>query len=688
MSIISNSRQPKIDDGAARQALKETARTLSRSRSVWHFMAWSFVVAETAGREAQAVKHGDFARAGDIDLSKIAITDVTTMSAGQLADNVYLADLDQGPFSETAVVHAGKNGDAHFDAVLASGAGVPALEVSNILAATDTLQRAGAVFETASHAVSSSFVSYSYYTNLNWMPGGNHWGGGPGPVMIHEPPPAGHLGGPGSGQPIPGLPGTGVPAAYDGPPILYASGISPFSDKIGLGVKADAISGAAPAVSQGPVTAAMQFTSNAFAPAGAWGGLGSNDQPNGLHAGDRADVHYLIQANGYGSLGSSQLQLTNTATDSATSLQQASPEAKSASNSAVLIDDGGEHPLFIKGSYYEYNTIIQINITANDDAVSVTRTGFGTGGTSHGPLLINTGDNQQHNAAVITDTPHPDQAVQQASDPAQVTSPGDPASQTSPATTSPAQVNSVIDDGPHTVVMGPISQHYAVVQISQVLNADTLSFNFDDVIRGNATDLSVAKFADVNAGGDVQTNSSLISFSNPISQAGYTAHDFIKAHSGSHVEVINGDYYKINTIFQLNLALDSNSISKTVGDNLSAAGISNGGFEGGVLASGGNIELNTASIIKNNFQDMYVGGKYTQYNLVLQINAMADSSQVTQTSAVTHDGPQPTDAFALGTDHGHSGHNNGSDGGVSSSSLPNPLDELALRGGQTIDHSI
>ena len=75
--------------------------------------------------------------------------------------------------------------------------------------------------------------------------------------------------------------------------------------------------------------------------------------------------------------------------------------------------------------------------------------------------------------------------------------------------------------------------------------------------------------------------------------------------------MINGDYYEFNTIFQINVISDNNTIHQTYGNGNSGYG---GGH--GVIASGGNIQLNTAGIMKNDHaDDLYVGGVYSQYNL-------------------------------------------------------------------------
>ena len=125
MSTISSPGSHKADEGLARQVLKQSARSLSRSRSVWHFMAWSYVMAETAERDASSYKHGIKGSSGDVDLSKSLLSDAAVLTAADLDDNVYIANLDQGAFAGGSDGGpAGRSGNAHGEFTIAAGAGI------------------------------------------------------------------------------------------------------------------------------------------------------------------------------------------------------------------------------------------------------------------------------------------------------------------------------------------------------------------------------------------------------------------------------------------------------------------------------------------------------------------------------------------------------------------------------------
>ena len=165
-----------------------------------------------------------------------------------------------------------------------------------------------------------------------------------------------------------------------------------------------------------------------------------------------------------------------------------------------------------------------------------------------------------------------------------------------------------------------------------------------------------------------------------------SAQQFLQDHHGAPVTTVNGNYYQINTVFQLNIITDHTSTSQTT----------SGGTGGADVTSGGSLAFNTASIsIDNLHNDLFVNGQYSQYNLVLQVNALQSTGSIsellhapTSTSVLGSD-PLGQASAALAATHDISPVH-GTPGSVAAPlvSLPNPLDELALRGGATIDHLI
>src|SRR5690606_22971237 len=131
-------------------------------------------------------------------------------------------------------------------------------------------------------------------------------------------------------------------------------------------------------------------------------------------------------------------------------------------------------------------------------------------------------------------------------------------------------------------------------------------------------------------GGSKQSNTSLVA-TRPgeldpyVSVQSYVAQ--LKAlEPKTKVEIVDGDYYEFNTIFQINFVDDGDRVERTDGGGRQE------GPGAGVLATGGNIQFNAASIVKDDASDyLYVGGRYTQYNLVMQVNALDNSSEIKQT---------------------------------------------------------
>jgi hypothetical protein len=99
------------------------------------------------------------------------------------------------------------------------------------------------------------------------------------------------------------------------------------------------------------------------------------------------------------------------------------------------------------------------------------------------------------------------------------------------------------------------------------------------------------------------------------------------------------------------------------------------------VATGGNLQYNAATIAKNDAQDdLFVGGIYSQYNLILQVSVMETSNSISQISSILNqiynDLSDIQNAYKGIVSNG----GDGADGGSSSMTLPSSLEELSVRG--------
>ena len=390
----------------------------------------------------------------------------------------------------------------------------------------------------------------------------------------------------------------------------------------------------------------------------------------------------MMQASGYTEKTQSHMQAASNV-DNGALVQWGDASTKSLANAAALVDgQDWTGTLWVKGNYYEFNTIVQVNVIWNNDTVTLEHTGFDHGSTGaaaasqSGPSVINTGDNQQLNYAQILDYAN--------SHDAPTDTLGAQRLQTALNLAGPAlpEVAPAEDINSHQLVVGGKNDYYGVIQTNSIVEVDKLDFSMLDKIIGDNTNANFGGFGNLHPGGHVQNNDSYISTLTHTAASLDSADNFYRSHAKSTISVVNGDYYEFNTIFQINVISDNNTIHQTYGNGSGSYG---GGS--GVIASGGNIQLNTAGILKNDHaDDLYVGGVYSQYNLVLQVSALQNNTTVSQISSVTHDGLGDLGHIGSIYDGTSSIGGNGANGGTTIT-VPSALEELNLRG-MTIDHSL
>lgn len=657
---------------------------LTRRRNSWHFLAWAFLTVDALSHGANA--YARFARSGSDD------DDDGQGLHHLLADG---ASGDDGEFLELLP------DSLTFD----DGSGIGASSLGGTPPPFNFGNYLGHRIDAGGAGSGRLGTSDGVFVGVN--------GGGRGGLGA---------GGPGTGIGN-GGDGDGTPADnFFTPTIDFFDGFNPFAEALGFG-EFKSIADLLPDGSKGIVAAGFQFSDNPLAPILMWQSIGGFSTDARFHRADQFSAEYTVQANGFNDKTFNHMQDATNVNDGLL-VQYGDELTKSLGNSAHLVDgQDWAGALIVRGNYFEFNTIVQINIIWNNDEVLLERTGDNG---EPAPLVVNTGDNGQYNYAQIIEYANTGEVSDQNVAVTELTydAPADEMAQSATESTtstaaaptasgdalapppvadaltpeeSAALFEASVSDAPaatHShaapppppvdgqIFAGGFDKFHGVVQRTAIVEEDRLEFIIEDEITGNNTTVDVPSFANLNPGGHTQGNKSLIATGSDYNNGlGVTEADYVgyyKDYKKSEVQVIAGDYYEFNTIFQINLIKDNNKITKTLGNG------PNYGWGGqtDVIASGGNIQLNTAKLEKNDTHDyLYVGGKYSQYNLVLQVSTLENSSWIKQISKVRYNGRPGIS----GDDN--SGHGNGDDGDNQSFSLPSALDELTIRG-QTVDASL
>ena len=549
-----------------------------RNRSLWQFMAWSFIVAETAA--ASAWMAGLFRRGGDDDASAADAAHQNGAGAG----------------TDFAQADATANGEDEADA-------------------------AAAVNQAASTNVDTGPMQIDFLAG----PGAKHVGSGTSFVHARLEPVGGGLLEAvkmQDGIEMPGIPILPNPLLlpFDQTTIDYFNGLKAFTEGLGFADDPFGLAQAAPGTSVGAVGVALEFTQNAFTPIGFWQSVNHFDPHVQPLMRDSVGVDWLVQLNGMknGQVFEADQVMGFEQADHAIARNY---EGNAFGNNASVVDgQDWSGTLWVKGNYYEFNTIVQVNILWDND--KITFADFQSAGATPGDLAIRSGDNQQLNTANI--------GVSSAD-----------------AVADSASAHAGDSTAAHQLIMGGRTEASAAYQFNSIVDMDEINFNVDQLLGDT---LGSIDFASVYAAGHIQGNYSTIISDNDNYVAQLTPAGLLLKSKG-HLQQVNGDYYEFNTLVQLNVISDADEIAETRSDT-------DGGQRGGVIASGGTMQFNNASIAKNDhYDDLYVGGRYSQYNLVLQINAMQDDDRITENRGAPGSGdPHATDTgtdggFGTGGDH-------------------------------------
>ena len=642
---------PRLVAAAQIKKLDEADKKPRRGRDVSEFLAWSFLLSH------EFIKDGHFVGTAHAahDEAEAAKTAPVETAAHQPDAPATADDVESQPSDGGNTAANAAPGNQTTPAVEAIAVEKEAVAQP----APDATVHAAVGSGTSFHGQMSAF---GLHMDGAWLGGGGSYGPfapGPTPDFTF---------GPGTG------PDTApVYPVYELITLPTYSGLDPFVEKFGLGGESTALAEEGMSAAKGTVAAALSFSQTPMTVLGFYVGTDLLDPHSAPTTADGISIQYAVQATGSTAEGTGSVNDIHGFSQVLAEALNVSEGSKIQSNNLQVTDGQDWNGLLVvKGNYYEFNTIIQINLAWDRDTVMVERDGTGApavpSATSNAPplpdataqsttpalldgavdeahplSLIETGGNTQTNQAKILDAGlfTDDIDVSHVLGP----EPAEPASH-------------------HQLIMGGTSQIYTVIQLNSLVGLDKIAYDVQGILSSIGASADTGMFAQIMAGGDRQSNDSLISVSKSLPTISEDA--FFRLHASDHKTVIAGNYYEFNTIVQINYVNDNSSTLMKGG---AQAGAGNG-----VFASGGSIQFNTASIIKNDHaDDLFVAGRYTQYNMVLQLNALNNSDDITQ--SIRH--PQ-ADNPLFQIDHagsdGFSGHS-GTENWTSSA-----LDDASMRG--------
>ena len=642
---------PRLVAAAQIKKLDEADKKPRRRRDVSEFLAWSFLLSH------EFIKDGHFIGTAhaDHDEAESAKTASVETAAHQSDAPAPADDVESQPNEGGNTAANAAPGNQTTPAVEAIAVEKEAVAQP----APDATVHAAVGSGTSFHGQMSAF---GLHMDGAWLGGGGSYGPfAPG----HTPD---FTFGPGTGPDT-----TPVYPVYELITLPTYSGLDPFVEKFGLGGDSTALAEEGMSAAKGTVAAALSFSQTPMTVLGFYVGTDLLDPHSAPTTADGISIQYAVQATGSTAEGTGSVNDIHGFSQVLAEALNVSEGSKIQSNNLQVTDGQDWNGLLVvKGNYYEFNTIIQINLAWDRDTVMVERDGTGAPAVpsatsnaaplpdataqsttpalldgavdeAHPLSLIETGGNTQTNQAKILDAGlfTDDIDVSHVIGP----EPAEPASH-------------------HQLIMGGTSQIYTVIQLNSLVGLDKIAYDVQGILSSIGASADTGMFAQIMAGGDRQSNDSLISVSKSLPTISEDA--FFRLHASDHKTVIAGNYYEFNTIVQINYVNDNSSTLMKGG---AQAGAGNG-----VFASGGSIQFNTASIIKNDHaDDLFVAGRYTQYNMVLQLNALNNSDDITQ--SIRH--PQ-ADNPLFQIDHagpdGFSGHS-GTENWTSSA-----LDDASMRG--------
>ncbi|MBL8881674.1 MAG: hypothetical protein JNL45_01325 [Hyphomicrobium sp.] len=650
---------PRLVAAAQIKKLDDADKKPRRKRDVSEFLAWSFLLSHEFAKEGHFVGTAHAAD-DEADTAKTAPTETAAHQpdAPAPSDDVESQPSDGGKTANAAPAHEGAPQNVEAAAV-EKEAVAPA--------AADAAIHAAVGSGTSFHGEMSAFG----HMDGAWLGGGGTYGPfAPAPDLTFDPGP-----GPNTAPVYP---------VYELITLPTYSGLDPFVEKFGLGGDSTALAEEGMSAAKGTVAAALSFSQTPMTVLGFYVGTDLLDPHSAPTTADGISTQYAVQATGSTAEGAGSVNDVHGFADVLAEALNVSEGSKIQSNNLQVTDGQDWNGLLVvKGNYYEFNTIIQINLAWDRDTVMVERDGTAA------PAVPSAASNAAPSpeATTVSTTPSPEDTAASAT-PTSYAAATDEAhpltlietggnTQTNQAKivdaglfTDDIDVSHVIGPEPeepsshHQLIMGGTSQIYTVIQLNSLVGLDKIAYDVQGVLSSIGASADTGMFAQIMAGGDRQSNDSLISVSK--SRPAISEDAFFRLHASDHKTVIAGNYYEFNTIVQINYVND-NSASFMKGTAQTGTG-------SGVFASGGSIQFNSASIIKNDHaDDFFVAGRYTQYNMVLQLNALNNSDDITQ--SIRH--PQ-ADNPLFQIDHagpdGFSGHS-GTENWTSSA-----FDDASLRG--------
>lgn len=648
---------PRLVAAAQIKKLDDEDKKPRRKRDVSEFLAWSFLLSHEFAKEGHFVGTAHAAH-DEADVAKTAPTEsaANQPDAPAPSDEFESQPSEGGKIASPASAHEGAPSNVEAAAVEKEAVAPPA---------ADATAHAPVGSGTGFHGEMSAF---GLHMDGAWLGGGGTYGPfAPAPDFTSGP-------GPNTAPVYP---------VYELITLPTYSGLDPFVEKFGLGGESTALAEEGMSAAKGTVAAALSFSQTPMTVLGFYVGTDLLDPHSAPTTADGISIQYAVQATGSTAEGAGSVNDVHGFADVLAEALNVSEGSKIQYNN-LQVTDGQDWTglLVVKGNYYEFNTIIQINLAWDRDTVMVERDG--TAAPAMPPAASNAAPSPEApvsatpspETTAISTTPTPDAAAAGEAHPLTLIETGGN-TQANQAKivdaglfTDDIDVSHVIGPEPaepsshHQLIMGGTSQIYTVVQLNSLVGLDKIAYDVQGVLSSIGASADTGMFAQIMAGGDRQSNDSLISVSKSlptISEDG-----FFRMHASDHKTVIAGNYYEFNTIVQINYVNDNSATFMKGG--------AQGGAGNGVFASGGSFQFNSASIIKNDHaDDLFVAGRYTQYNMVLQLNALNNSDDITQSIRQPHSDNPLFQIDHAGSD-GFSGHS-GTEHWTSSA-----LDDASLRG--------
>ena len=171
-----------------------------------------------------------------------------------------------------------------------------------------------------------------------------------------------------------------------------------FTEGLGFGDDPLGLANAAPGTSVGAVGVALDFTENVFTPVGFWQSLDRFDVNVQPLTRDSVSVDWLVQLNGMKDGHVVEADQIRGFEQGEHAIARDYDGNAFGNNASVVDGQDWSGALWVKGNYYEFNTIIQVNILWDND--KITFEDFQSANGTPGGLSIHPGQHQQNTAII------------------------------------------------------------------------------------------------------------------------------------------------------------------------------------------------------------------------------------------------------------------------------------------------